>query len=113
MSNANLSEVFARFNTGGRIFDTIPASAQSRQNKEGENMSEVGYPLDEDGNPKVHISILEKNTINIGNYSNVIIEARISRFVKEGTEEEELNASHSELQKVLDPKRDEILSEVG
>ncbi len=76
-------------------------------------MSDEGYPLDAKGNPKVHISIMEKNTINIGNYSNVIIEARISRFVEEGTEEKELNASHEELQKVLDPKRDEILAEVN
>jgi hypothetical protein len=71
------------------------------------------YPLDADGNPKVLISISEKNTINIGNYSNVIIEARVSRFVDAGTESESLDESHTELTKVLDAKRDEVLAETG
>jgi len=76
-------------------------------------MSDVGYPLDANGEPKVHISISEKNTINIGNYSNVVIEARVSRFVDAGTEQESLDASHTELSKVLDVKRDEVLAEAG
>ena len=76
-------------------------------------MPDSGYPLDADGNPKALISISEKNTINIGNYSNVVIEARVSRFVVEGTEAKELDASHTELTKVLDAKRDEVLTETG
>jgi hypothetical protein len=76
-------------------------------------MSETGYPLSANGEPKVHISISEKNTINIGNYSNVVIEARVSRFVDAGTEQESLDDSHAELSKVLDKKRDEVLSETG
>ena len=76
-------------------------------------MSETGYPLDADGNPKVNISISEKNTINIGNYSNVVIEARVSKFVVEGTEEQSLDNAHTELSKVLDRKRDEVLNEIS
>ena len=76
-------------------------------------MPDSGYPLDADGNPKVLISISEKNTINIGNYSNVVIEARVSRFVNEGSEAQSLDDSHTELTKVLDAKRDEVLTETG
>lgn len=73
----------------------------------------ANVPVDEEGNPKTLITVGEKNTINIGNYSNVVIEASISKFVKEGNDRENLDKVYSEVTDFLDSERDKVLGEIG
>jgi len=80
-------------------------------------MSNLNFdpPIGEDGKPQVVISVGEKQTINVGDYNNFVIEYSVLKFVDDSSfnDGSAYDEARKQLNEKLDAEREDILTTAG